>query len=170
MKKILIFLFFPLIVSAQEYATTDNGKRVLLNKNGTYKYLKDTPNNNDRIFLKNFKETDGLVIYPEALIKMENADEKKIDVKFSFISTKEEFSTLTESSINIMVTKANIEVMHLMKNKYTYTPKKILMIHSAENQNWIIDIAYTAQNDYGGLKDGHKLVTMTGDGFVYRVE
>jgi hypothetical protein len=44
------------------------------------------------------------------------------------------------------------------------------MIHGVNSDNWIIDIAYTAENDYGGLKDGHKLVTMTGDGFVYKVE
>lgn len=165
---LLLSLFAIVYCNAQELATTDTGKRVSLSKNGTYKYIPEKKLSG-RILLNDFKHDEGKVFYPENLINLEDADKKQIHVRFSFISSEEQFQELTETKLNLMVFKANLEVMYSMKNKFTYTPKKIVMIHN-DTDKWVLSITYTAQNDYGALKDGNVMVSMTGDGFVYRID
>lgn len=51
-----------------------------------------------------------------------------------------------------------------MKNKYTYQPRKVSLMYSADLNKWIYAIEYTAQNDYGALKNGTVFFTYDNNG------
>lgn len=71
------------------------------------------------------------------------------------------FNDLNLQKIRIMVFQANLETKYLMKNKYTYCPKKIKV--GFFHGKWLVDIKYIAQNDYGATKDDTNVVNFNKD-------
>jgi hypothetical protein len=161
MKKIilLLVLFCSGFVFGQETATTESGKTVYLNKNGTYKYAKK-----EEITSTIIKENDIVKIGEDVMFKPKpfyiiNGDEKNVEVKFSFSCSFNRYSSISIDDINGMVSTANIKAMFFMKNRRTYVPKKITFFFSERESHWIISIDYVASNDYGGQKDGQVYAT-----------
>ena len=156
MKKIILLLVMLCsgIAISQETATTESGKTVYLNKNGTYKYVNKDENRSTVI-----KESDIVKIGEDVMFKPRpffviNGDEKNVEVNFNFSSTFNRYSSITIEDLNGMISTANIKAMFLMKNRRTYVPKKISFFFSERESHWIIAIEYIASNDYGGQKDG----------------
>ena len=54
------------------------------------------------------------------------------------------------------------------KNKYTYNAKIIKLSYISDSDTWHSTIEYTAQNDYGALKDGLNSATFEGSGTLVK--
>jgi hypothetical protein len=159
MKKLLLFIGLLIAngVFAQEFATTDSGKRVELLKNGTYKYVKVTKVEASRVKAADIKIKDDTAFYTNDNFLIENGDEKLTPIKLLVSIPVNAYKAADVDKINRVILEANIKLMYSMKNKRTYVPKKITTILSSkpgEPTEWICAIEYTAQNDYGATKDG----------------
>lgn len=170
MKKLLFIstMLCASIALSQEYATTETGKVVQLNKNGTYKYVK--PKESSPIYETDFKKKDGKVSINNKTISLILADKKMQNVDLTFQSTERQFMQTNVDNMNIMVANANIEAMSRMKNKYTYMPRSVYMYFSENINKWIVSITYTSENDYGGSKEGKAVCSMKSDGTFYDIE
>src|SRR6218665_912071 len=174
MKRIaMLLLLAGCFANAQETATTEDGKVVILNKNGTYKYLKQpssaVPKETTYLTQKDFKKTEkGYTILPRKIF-LKNAEEEIIPITFSFTASDEEFAKTNVQWINEMISTANMETMYKLKNKFTYSPRKMMLFYDPREKFWIASITYTAQNDYGATKDGTAVCRRGGDGVIYDV-
>ena len=156
MKNILstILILASTIVSSQEYATTDAGKRVLLHKNGTYTFVK-----NQNIEATLLVESDIVIRDDRAIVTkkpfyISNGDKKPVLAELSFSTDKDRYSAIKIADINAMLITANIKTMFQIKNRSTYVPKKITLFFSEKANGWLVSIDYIAKNDYGVEKDG----------------
>lgn len=156
MKKHLSFslLLFAQILFAQEYATTDSGKRVELLKNGTYKYIKEIKQQNSQIKPTDIVASDDKVKFITDSFFIKNGDDKLTSVKILFSSPSEKYKAVSLEKINLMIATVNIKAMYAVKNKSTYVPKNISLFYSVDSNEWTGVVEYTAQNDYGATKDG----------------
>ena len=91
-------------------------------------------------------------------------NEKKILCPFAYSSTLNEFKGIGVEKINSMLATSYIKPMFKMKNRFTYTPVSIFIYFSDKNNEWVSVIEYTAQNDYGALKNGRYYVSFEKDG------
>lgn len=87
-------------------------------------------------------------------ILLNDGSEKPIETKFLFSAPNEKFKALGLEKINIIIHISNFKAILKMKNKYTYQPRKASLFYSKDKNEWTCAIQYTAQNDYGALKDG----------------
>ncbi|OHT44470.1 hypothetical protein [Flavobacterium tructae] len=159
---LLAFIITSSVIYSQEIATTESGKKVQLNKNGTYKYLSSSKNIESTVLKEtDFIKTEEYVKFKNQEIYVLNGDEKPVLTSFSFGSDFNRFSSLSIEQINSMISTANIKTMFQMKNRRTYVPKKISFFFVEKDSTWMINISYIASNDYGGQKDGSAYSTFT---------
>jgi hypothetical protein len=149
----------PTIFYCQETAVTESGKKVQLNKNGTYKYLKES-----KLEATSLKDSDMIthgdqISFKEKPFYILNGDEKLVDVKFIFSCSLNRYSSMTTKDLNVMIGIANLRTSFNMKNKRTYVPRKIMLFFSEKTNEWVVTTEYVAQNDYGALKDGTSFTT-----------
>lgn len=156
MKKItyLVILLISYTGFGQEIATTESGKKVQLNKNGTYKYLKETKIESTVLKSSDIVTVGDLVKSKSKSLYVINGDEKPVEVQFSFGCSLNRYSSISIDDVNSMISTANIKTMFQMKNRRTYIPKKISFFFSDKESKWLVAIEYVAQNDYGATKDG----------------
>ena len=160
MKKLILFLIvFTINAKAQEIATTESGKRVQLNKNGTYKVLPQEKKIDGKINQSDFINQGEDIVYKNEFINILNGDENYVKCKFSYRGSLNRFSTVGIDLFNTMLSTSNVKTMFKMKNRRTYIPKKISLFFVEEKNYWLCSVDYTAQNDYGGLKDGTSYTT-----------
>lgn len=139
------------IINAQEIALTKDGRSVLLNDNGTYKYLS---NEMTETILKDsdFTKTETDVVLNKEITIL-NGDDKPTFIKIQFNSTKDQYNLLTLQKLNEIIKDANENTKYNLKNKRTYIPKKLIIKWISEDKCWLLGFEYTAQNDYGATKD-----------------
>lgn len=156
MKKIFyttVLFFIIKNVNSQELATTESGKKVQLYKDGTYKYIDANSNETTVLKIYDFKTENGKISCKNRIYVIDG-DEKTTQIEFSFYCNENTFKQIEVDKITEMIRYANIKSMFLMKNRRTYIPKSIRVFFSEESKEWMVSVEYTAQNDYGAIKDG----------------
>ena len=173
MKSILTLLVLNIYIFSfsQQIATTSDGKKVQLNKNGTYTFIKEDYIEKSLSYINesDFTKEDGKIFILTKKVNLKNAEDENVPVNFSFISKENEFKLTSIFELNRILFKANLEAMYKMKNKFTYVPKKVVFSFSDTKNRWIVKIIYTAQNDYGATKDGTAIGQFTIDGYLYEM-
>ncbi len=140
MKKFLFIIIFPLLGFGQKITCPT--------------YIQD----------KYFIKSENKIEVKSRFIYSKNASDECVKVKFTFKSNERQFALTNPSDINRMVVYANIEVMTHMKNKYSYVPRSIDVYFSEKLNKWIVDLEYTAENDFGGNRNGFASVQFTTTG------
>ena len=192
MKK--IFLVFGLLVinlcASQELVVNTKGDTIVLNSDKTWKFK--TENNSDKIVtLDDFKETyasDGKTLdlaknggvfirnnnETMSLIRKiigKNGADENVNIKFSITITESQLKELGVDKINQINNKALLETKYTLKNKYTFIPREIRWTYSDKGtfkNKWLVSIKYSAQNDFGALKDGDNNLFFNIDGTEYK--
>lgn len=156
MKKLLLFtaLLITNFVLSQELATTDSGKRVQLLKNGTYKYLKNVTVEATKLKAANFKSLDPDKYYTDKNFLIKNGDGKLTPTNLMISLPATLYNENEITTYDLMIAESNIKTMYSLKNKSTYVPKEISLMFMETKNEWVCQIEYTAQNDYGATKDG----------------
>ena len=193
MKK--VFLVFGLLLAinlcaSQELVVNTKGDTIVLNSDKTWKFK--TENNSDKIVtLDDFKETyasDGKTLdlaknggvfirnnnETMSLIRKiigKNGADENVNIKFSITITESQLKELGVDKINQINNKALLETKYTLKNKYTFIPREIRWTYSdkgAFKNKWLVSIKYSAQNDFGALKDGDNNLFFNIDGTEYK--
>jgi len=150
MKKLFILLLLiPFISLAQSKST----KKPVAKKK-VEQPIAENPNEETMLRDKDFvTDADG-THGNRRTIRLNDGSEKPVETSFLFSGPAEKFKSLGTSQINLIIHTANYRTVLAVKNKYTYQPRKVSLFYSVEKQQWTCAIEYTAQNDYGALKDG----------------
>lgn len=165
MKKILSLICVAISTFgfSQEIATTENGKKVILNKNGTYEFIKSNVAKESLLLISDFKLENGRMTAIQKNCMIKNGDNKLADVIITVGCDEEKFKSIGIDNINKMLNIINNESISATKNKYTYNPK-IIKLSYMKDDTWHSTLEYTAQNDYGSTKDGLNSATFLGNG------
>ncbi len=193
MKK--VFLVFGLLLvinlcASQELVVNTKGDTIVLNSDKTWKFK--TENNSDKIVtLDDFKETyasDGKTLdlaknggvfirnnnETMSLIRKiigKNGADENVNIKFSITITESQLKELGVDKINQINNKVLLETKYTLKNKYTFIPREIRWTYSDKGtfkNKWLVTIKYSAQNDFGALKDGDNNLFFNIDGTEYK--
>lgn len=144
MKKIIIILILiPFVCLSQK---TGNKKPIENSKKENTKY--------ETILSKKDFVIDSITINKIKSIYLKDNSDKIVSVKFMFMSTLVSFEKLGLANISLMLSLSNIKTKVRIKNKYTYQPREITLTFNDENKQWTCAVKYSAQNDYGALKNG----------------
>ena len=111
-----------------------------------------------RIYLidkSDFQKIDSNLVVKKSF-QYEAGDGKKVDVQTFISANKVALDSLGLEKMNFMLDFANISAKYLVKNKYTYVPRKLALIYSEKRFEWTVKIEFTAQNDMGAIKDSYK--------------
>ena len=193
MKKVFLVFWLLLVINlcaSQELVVNTKGDTIVLNSDKTWKFK--TENNSDKIVtLDDFKETyasdgktldlaknggvfirnnDGTMSLIRKIIGKNGADEN-VNIKFSITITESQLKELGVDKINQINNKALLETKYTLKNKYTFIPREIRWTYSdkgAFKNKWLVTIKYSAQNDFGALKDGDNNLFFNIDGTEYK--
>lgn len=165
MKKILLIICVTMSYFgfSQEIATTESGKKVILNKNGTYEFIKTNVAKESLLLISDFKLENGRMTAIQKNCLIKNGDNKLADVIITVGCDEEKFKSMSIENINGMLNIINDKSISATKNKYTYNPK-IIKLSYMKDDTWHSTIEYTAQNDYGATKDGLNSATFQGNG------
>lgn len=92
------------------------------------------------------------------IIYMPDADKKEIPVKVIMDCPESIYksSGITIPKINNMLFKSYFNALHSCKNKYTFVAKEVELIYYSKCNVWLATTVFTAQNDYGVIKEGQK--------------
>jgi hypothetical protein len=103
---------------------------------------------------------NGYTKYRNIQILTDKADKSlvKVPLSLSFPDSIYKASGMTEQKLNTMMFTACANAMYSCKNKYTYEPKEISIFYDSLNKMWASTVIFTAQNDYGAVKDGREAV------------
>lgn len=123
---------------------------------------KSDENNTSRILKEDFKfpynhpEKGNLGFYVKKEIKLKDGADKDVIVKINSGPIKEELL----NKVNFCCFDINIKyllsrTMSNLKNKYTFIPREIYIYYVELDNSWEISVSYSAQNDFGALKDGY---------------
>jgi hypothetical protein len=55
-----------------------------------------------------------------------------------------------------MLFKSYFNALHSCRNKYTFVAKEVELIYYSKCNVWLATTVFTAQNDYGVIKEGQK--------------
>ncbi|MGN6165389.1 MAG: hypothetical protein ACTHOF_12690 [Flavisolibacter sp.] len=159
MKYILILLFvIPTLCFSQEKATTESGKTVLLNKNGTWKYITAGKSN----FIKK-ESTDKESYILSGTVKIETGKGDNVDVFFNGIILKglwDEFLKRHSSEYEFFSLVANmlsLEAKYTLKNNLSFEPMTRQFFMYQDN-SFICDYKMMGRNGYGNLVETSALV------------
>lgn len=161
---LIVFGLISFIGFGQEIATTESGKKVILNKNGTYEFLKTNPVSDNLLTSSDFKLDNGRMVVVQKNCQIKNGDNKNTEVIITVGCKEDKFKTISIAKINEMLNIINDKSISATKNKYTYNAKIIKLSYLNDSDTWHSTIEYTAQNDYGATKDGLNSATFQGNG------
>lgn len=158
MKKILLLLIISSFSYAQELVINSKGDSILLNQNGTWNlkevkagdFFTKVDYDNSKI-----KDSTGTLILKKSLSKDGAGNDVTVD--FSIIINDDLLSKYGTSYFDLCTDKALNDVKYNLKNKYTFIPREIkwyFVKNGFFKNNWQVSINYSAQNDFGALKDG----------------
>jgi hypothetical protein len=130
---LIAFLLNSITIFAQIKAKAENGKDVILNTNGTWKYA--SGGTEQKISLPDFKDksfnwTDGY--------------DKIVSVKFkNLLGDKTMDKPLFDNIVINSLTKAQYK----LKNKLSFVPKELSVMIDKDNE-YIIQVNYLGKNSY----------------------
>ena len=110
---------------------------------------------------KEFVTSQNQVEVKPRIYYLPNASEECVKIKVSFKCNKRQFAKITFADVNRMIVYANLETMTSMKNKYSYLPRRIDITFTERYSKWIVAIDYTAENDFGGNRNGLAQIQFT---------
>lgn len=142
---LLLTLFIANVLAAQEFATTDSGKRIELLPNGTYKYITQGSTVKESGFILEATKA----YYSDDHFMIENANKILVEVKVFVTGTPASFKSVGSAKINAMLQKANTETIETVTNKSFYRPVKVSLIYMPDRNRWISRIEYLAKNSQG---------------------
>lgn len=168
MKKIywLIILFANSLI-AQELIINSKGDTIILNSDKTWQYKNSK---SGYLSIKDFENSklnseDKIYLISEIIVK--DGAENDVRAKFIFLSSKESWNRLGIQNVNNCTHNALIKTKYLLKNKYTFIPREINWYYADKGAfigKWMVTVKYSAQNDYGALKDGEESIFFNEDG------
>lgn len=148
-KLILLSILFPFLMIAQ----TKSAKKAPVKKKVEQQIKEDLTKETtlkDKDFIT---DTNGIRSNRRTILLNDGSD-KPVETQFLFSSPQEKFKDLGNEQINTILHISNYKTLLSTKNKYTYQPRKVSLLYDEDNGQWTCAIGYTAQNDYGALKDG----------------
>lgn len=163
---LLLLILFSFMGFAQEIATTENGKKVILNKNGTWEYLKNNEISENLILASDFILQNGRMSVVNKICYIKNGDNKITEVLITVGCDEDKFKLISIEKINEMLKLVNEKSRTSAKNQYTHNPKVIKLSYVAKEDLWYSTIQFTAQNDYGAVKSGLSSATFDGNGML----
>ncbi len=192
MKKTLIIslLFLYSIGFSQEFAVNKAGDTIVLNSDKTWKYRNENKSD-EKITSNDFKETfesdgktqtlskngclflrskDGKMSLSRKIISEDGAG-NKVKVDFSILISEAQLQELGVNKINQVNNDALLKTKYTLKNKYTFIPREINWHYSDKGifkGKWLVAVKYSAQNDFGALKDGQENLLFNIDGTEYK--
>lgn len=167
MKKLLLIIIVQSFCYSQEIATTESGKRVQLNSNGTYQVLEDV--NVFSLNLSDFNFVNEKYSIKEKIFQIRCIDKKLHEFDLTTFISKNQMEKLSVDKISEMIALSNEKTTYSLKNKYTYSPKSIRLDFQEKDQRWCAWVQYTAQNDYGATKDSYSFVFFNPDGHFINI-
>jgi hypothetical protein len=100
-------------------------------------------------------EFDDVYARIEKMSIMINGVDGLVKCELEFLAPKEKYELINILILNHMLQTSNFKVPeYYIKNKYTYIPRKIKILYLVEENNWDVEIEFTAQNDFGAIKTG----------------
>lgn len=164
MKKVFLLLIVANFSFAQEFATTESGKKVQLNKNGTYTFVNESIIKETILTNSDFSLKDDYYTFISKPYYILNGDDKLVNIDLIYSAKSVFFKSINAEKISFMISMANLKTKYSMKNKRTYVPRKVTIIYSESSNTWMLGLEYISQNDYGANKDGDSYVTFEKDG------
>lgn len=167
----LITFLLSTITFSQEVVTTKGGQKVVLNDDKTWSFSNESEETVESGY---FKESDFLkssnsynILNKKVWFKdgNDNLINGKIDVMVDISLFNSELIESLNNTINV----ALLQTKWNLKNKSTFTPKSILLSVSVGSNPWVAIVKYTAQNDYGAIKDGSTIVYFNHHGNFVKV-
>lgn len=164
MKKILLFLFISSFAFAQELVINSKGDSILLDQNRTWSFK----NEKTEAFLtvndfKNSKTKNDTGTLITKIVSTKDGANNNVKIDFSVIINEELLQKYGTSYFNTCTEKLLISTKYTLKNKYTFIPREVGWYFSKDEpykDKWMVAIYYSAQNDYGALKDGKNLIVV----------
>lgn len=117
-----------------------------------------------------FRSKDGKMSLSRKIITEDGAG-NKVEVKFSIFITEAQLKELGVENINKINYDALVKTKYTLKNKYTFIPREISWYNSDKSNfkgKWLVSIKYSAQNDFGALKDGANQIFYNIDGTEFK--
>lgn len=159
MKHIFIILFLiPTICFGQETATTSSGKKVILNKDGTWKYSDLKPSKG----LSKKLSDDKSKYLLSNVVQVESGQGEKIDVEFNASVDKQIWDNLTKGKseleyFELIAGLLSIKAQYTLKNNLSFTPfKKQFFMYS--DGVFMSSYKMSGRNGYGNLIETSALV------------
>ena len=147
MKRICIILFLTsLTIFAQQEAITKDGKKVLLNKDGTWKYISETVTSN--------KQFIGI---PEKRNFNHPTFSEDFNSEFRFETKYDKFENSTLVSINVKLTQLNSDLtigsFFIYQGEKLVTPKTVTLRFVSSSSDW----EYLHNSNIVFLVDGKRI-------------
>lgn len=133
-KFIILFLSLTFINTySQTIATTEMGKEVILNKDGTWKY-------------SNEKETISTPTFTDKTFKWKNGYDKIVEVNFlNFLSSEKK---IDKTIFDKMIMNSLVKAKYKLKNKTSFVPRELSFMDSKKG-GYIVTVKYLGKNSYG---------------------
>lgn len=88
------------------------------------------------------------------ICNLKNGDNKPSEAIITVSFSENMYSKIDINKINDILLFSNEKSKELVKNKYTYVTKIMKLSFLPDTNQWHLTIEFTAQNDYGAIKDG----------------
>jgi hypothetical protein len=130
----ITLLLFVFTGYSQTYATTKDGKNVILNNNGTWEYSQvptqklSYPETNDKSF--NWKDGYDKIV----VVKFEN-----------FLKD----SSIDNKTLNSMIVNSLTTSKYKLKNKVSFVPRVLTIMNDEKSGGYTVTTSYLGKNSYG---------------------
>lgn len=150
LKLIIFFLSITFINSySQTKATTEIGKQVILNDDGTWQYSSEKKQG---ISIPNF--TDKTFYWKDGYDKI---------VQVSFFNLLSDVKEIDKNLFQKMFMNSLIEAKYKLKNKVSFVPKELSFMKDKKG-GYIIKVKYLGKNAYGSESESSSLFSYDQNG------
>ena len=168
---LMIILLIPAFILSQELVTNSKGDTIVLKSDKTWEFK--SKKISDEIELNDFynpnisvKKNEKITMFKKTTVK--DGVDKDVLIKFSIIILEKQLQEFGVKRINDFNYNALSIAKHKLKNKFTFVPRDINWFYNENLKKWTVSINYSAQNDYGALKDGFEMIYFNNDGTEYK--
>ena len=148
----MFFTAFTVILFGQTItAKTNEGKIVLLNSDGTWKY-------------SNVEQKTTLPTKNSKSFQWKNGADEFVNVEFKYYLP--DSINLDQKILDKVVMKTMVKSKYKLKNKYSFVPKTLTILYSKKEGSYNAICKYLGANSYGAVSETKSYFKFTEDGEV----